>query len=62
MSSFFRIPYQSNPYLKEQNSAFHSLIQVLSNVTVLMYGNLLHATVKMGVIRFKVVILIIPTV
>ena len=57
MTAFFRIPYQSTPTLKEQRYSVHSLIQVISKATVLMYGYLFHTTVKMGVIIFKALIL-----
>ena len=46
----------------KQRSSIHSLLQVLGKATVLMYVNLLHATVKMGVLIFKVLVLISPTV
>ena len=42
----------------EQKSSVYSLILVLRKVTVFMHGNLLHATVQMGVIIFKVLIFI----
>ena len=49
-------------YLPEgTNPSIHSFIKVLIKLNVLMYGNVLHATAKMGVIRFKVLILISPT-
>ena len=54
MSAFFRIPPQSNLSLKETISSVHSLLLVLIKVTVLMRGNLLHATVQMGVLISKV--------
>ena len=44
-SALFRISYQSNPFLMGRRSYIHSLLQVLSKVTVMMHGNLLHATV-----------------
>ena len=62
MSAFFRLPPQSNNSLREKNYSINSLLQVLSNVTVMMHGNLFNATVQMGVPRLKVLILIIPTV
>ena len=37
------------------------MFQVLKKATVLMHGNSLHATVRMGVLRFKVYIFISPT-
>ena len=40
----------------------NSLILVSRKVNVLMHGNLLHATVKMGVLILRVFILINPTV
>ena len=54
------IPTKSLP--DEKCSFIHSLIQVLKKTTVLMHVNLLHATVQMGVLRFKVFILISTTV
>ena len=62
MSALFWIPYKSNTSLNEQKSFFHPFIQVLKKVTVIMHGNVLHATVKMGVLIFRVLILISPTV
>ena len=59
---FYSIPYQSNPSLMEQMSCVHLLIQLLRKVDVLMHVKLLHATIQMGVLRFKVLILISPTV
>ena len=38
MSSFFQLPPQSNPSLKEQKSSIHSLVLVLRKVTVIMHG------------------------
>ena len=61
MSGLFKLPYQSNPSLTEK-LYIRSLLLVLREVTVLMHGNLLHPTVKMGDLRFKVFILIIPIV
>ena len=46
----------------EQRSSVQSLLQVLRKTTVIMHGNMLLATVKMVVLRFKVLILISPTV
>ena len=34
--------------------SIHSLFLVLRKVTVIMHGNLLHVTFKMGVLRLKV--------
>ena len=62
MSALFCIPYWSNPSLMEQSSSVHSLLIVLRKETFMMHGNLLHATVKIGVLIFKVLILIGPTV
>ena len=45
-----------------EGEKFHSLLLVLKKVTVLMHANLLHATVKMGVPRLNVLILINSTV
>ena len=61
-SAFFRMPYQSNPSLKEQNSYAHSLLLALSKVAFMMHVNLLHDNVKMGVIRLKVLVFINPAV
>ena len=41
-----------------KKSSFQSLLLLLRKVTVLIYGNLLHATVQMGVLILKVLILI----
>ena len=60
--ALFRIAPQSNPYLKEQKSYIQSLLQVLSKVTVLINGHLLHATVQKVFPIFKELILISPTV
>ena len=60
--AFSQLPYQSNIFLQEQNSSVHSLLLLLRKVTVIMHGNLLHATVKMGVLILKVLILINNTV
>ena len=60
--ALFRIPSQSNPSLEGKNSSVHSFLQLLNKVTVLMHGNLFHATVKMGVLIFKLLILVSPTV
>ena len=46
----------------EQRSSVHSLLQVLSKVTVIMHGNILHTTVQIGVIISKELILISPKV
>ena len=54
MSSLFRIPPQSNPSLKGGGISIHSFLLVLRKVTVIMHGNLLHVTFKMGVLRLKV--------
>ena len=62
MLAFFQIPSQSNPSLKEKNPSVHSFILLLSRVAVLMHGNLLHVTVKIGVLILKVYILINHTV
>ena len=62
MSAFFQLPSQSNPSLKEKNYSVNSLLLVLRNVNVMMHGNLLHATVQMGVLILKVLILIKHTV
>ena len=43
-------------------SSVHSLIQLWRKAIFLMHGMFLHATVQMGVIRFKVLILISTTV
>ena len=59
--ALFRIAPQSNPYLKEQKSYIQSLLQVLSKVTVMINGHLLHATVQIVFLIFKVLILISPT-
>ena len=49
--------------LTEGNEIFiHSLILVLIKVTVLMHGNLLNATLQMGFLRLKLLILINHTV
>ena len=61
MSALFCLISQSNPSLKEQKSSIPSLLQVLSNMTVLMHGNILQSTVQMGVLRFKVLVLINDT-
>ena len=61
-STFFRVPYLSNPFLVEKRASVKSLLQVLSKVAVIMNGNVLHYTVKMGVLIFKVLILISHTV
>ena len=46
----------------EKFFSVQSLLQVLRKVPVLMHVNMLHATVHMGVLKFKVLILISPTV
>ena len=43
---------------EETKSSVHSFLLVLRKVTVLMHGNLLHATVQMGVLILKVLVLI----
>ena len=58
VSAFFLIPPQSNPSLKEPTSSVNSLITVLKKVNFMMLGNLLHATVQMGVLRLKPLVLI----
>ena len=58
----YPIPITSPPPLMEQMYSVHSMIQVSRKDTVMMHGNLLHATLKMGIIRLKVLILISPTV
>ena len=58
MPAFFQLPSQSNLSLKEQKSSVHSLLIVLSKVTVLINENVVHATVQMGVLKLKVLILI----
>ena len=58
MSDLFWLPNQSNPSLMEQRSSVHLLLQLLIEATVLMHRKLLHATVKMGVLRLKIFILI----
>ena len=41
-------------YLPDIHKSYiHPLLQVLSKVTVIIYGNLFHTTVQMVVIRFK---------
>ena len=45
-----------------KKSSVHSLLLVLRKVTVLMHGNLLRATVQMGVLILKVLIPINHTV
>ena len=60
MSALFRLPSQSNPSLKEQNSYDNSFLLVLIKVTVLMCGKLLHATVKIVALRLTVLIFIYP--
>ena len=51
-----RTPIKSLP---EGTKVLRSLIaSSISNVTVLMHGNLLHATMQMGVFRLKVFIFI----
>ena len=62
MSAFFRLAYQSNTSHKEQKSFIHSLFKVSGEETFLMHGNMLHGTIQMGVLRFKVLNLINPTV
>ena len=62
ISAFFWPPYQWNPYLIEQRSYVHSLIQVLGKATVLLNVNLLHACIKKGVLIIKVMVLISPPV
>ena len=57
-SNFFQLPYQSNTSLTEKSSFVQLFLQVSSNATVPMHGYLLYATVKMGVILFKLLILI----
>ena len=59
---FFHIPPQSNPSLKEQKSYINSLLLVIRKVTILMHGNFLHVTLKMGVLRLNVLNLINHTV
>ena len=61
-SALFRLPNQSNPSLKEHIYYVHSLLQLLRKATVLVNVLVLYATVQMGVLRFKVLILIFPTV
>ena len=62
MSAFFRLTYQVYTSLKENNSFVHSFLQVSSKATFLMHGNFLHATVQMRVLRFKILVLISPTI
>ena len=62
MSAFFRIPYQSNTYLKEQNYSIHLYLLLLRKVAVIMHGIVFHTTLQIGVLRLKVLILINPTV
>ena len=58
MSAFFWIPYQLNTSLKKKMSSIHSLLQVLRKVNVLMHINVLHTTVQMGILVFKLLIFI----
>ena len=62
ISALFRLPYQSNPSLKEKNHFVHSLLKILRKVTVMMHRKLLHANAQVVVIRFKALIFISPTV
>ena len=59
--AFLWLPPQSNNSLKEQKYSFQSFFQVLRKVTVLINENLLQTTVQMGVLIFKVFLLISPT-
>ena len=63
MVESFRTHFSSDSYVyfQEKRVSVKSLLQLLRKVTVMMYGNLLHATLKMGVIRFRVMIVITPT-
>ena len=54
------VPIKSLP--EDKNPSVHSLLLVLRKATALMHGNLLHATVQMGVLRLKIFILINHTV
>ena len=62
MLALFHLQPQSTTSLREQNSSVNSLILVLKKVAVMIHGNVLHVTVKMGFIRLKVLILINHTV
>ena len=62
MLALFLLQSQPNPSMKEQKSSIHSLFLLLRKVTVLMEIKFLHAIVQMGVLRFKVFILINRTV
>ena len=62
MTEFFWIPTQSNNSPKKQNYFVNSFLLVLRKVTVLMHEYLLHATVQMGVLRFRISIFISTTV
>ena len=53
MSDLFWLPPQSNNSPKEEKSSINSLLLVLRNMTVLINGNLLHTTVKMGTLRLR---------
>ena len=61
---FFRIPYESNYSLVEEKVLpnIHRFLQVLRMVNVMIHWNVLHPTVQMLVISFKVLILIIHQV
>ena len=60
--SIFQLSFQSNNSLKEKNPSVSSLILLLRKVAVIMYGNVLHVTVKMVFLVLKVFIFIDPTV
>ena len=53
-------PNQIPPWRKKKPSV-HSLLLVLNKATVLIHGNLIQATVQMGVLILSLLILINPT-